>query len=428
LEETNVIISIIGLINKDIATFVNNNPWTTTIVSVVTAGLMGTGIFSFKRRICEPDKRKEQYFTDTKLLSPPMERPAYSDRMAYVLAEMSDLAYYEFEGPGGLINDTVENALKLKLNNAKDIRDFLDKFSQKLIGSRDLGLDFFKQLLKNSHFELLETINIGETQGFACKRIAPKEPSYVVIAFRGTEKKISDWLTDLKAKPAQKYSAKVHTGFLEAFTVNTDQQNRIVEDIVRGIKDSPKAKDENGSSLPLFITGHSLGGALALMATRLLADDITGACYTYGAPRIADYDFFKDLKTPVYRIVNSSDVVPRVPPGAGMILLIQLARSLSWVTGFVPMVSSMFKWVENKLDKLNGYRHCGDLRYLTDVAAGRFQDVRLLSNPPAIDRAIWMWKHMAASLFIPVKQHSMTIYRKKLQFIANSRNRTVEPE
>jgi hypothetical protein len=424
MADTNVIISLIGLIDADLATAVQNNPWTSAIVSGVVAGVSGTGIFSFKRRTKEPDVCKGQYFTDTKLLTPPMERPAYSDRMAYVLAEMSDLAYYEFEGPGGLINDAVENALKLKLDKAKDIRDFLDNFSLKLIGHRDLSLDFLKELLKKSHFELLETINVGETQGFACKRIAPQEPSYVVIAFRGTEKKISDWLTDLKAKPAEKYGAKVHTGFLEAFTVNTDQQNRTVEDIVREIKDSPKVKDRNGNTLPLFITGHSLGGALALMATRLQAYDITGACYTYGAPRIADYDFFKDLKTPVYRVVNSSDVVPRVPPGAGMILLIHLVRSLSWVTGFVPMVSSMFKWLENKLDKLNGYRHCGDLRYLTDVATGRFQDVRLLSNPPAIDRAIWMWKHLAASLFIPVKHHSMTIYRKKLQFIANSRNKS----
>ncbi|WP_455220615.1 lipase family protein [Kaarinaea lacus] len=426
MEETNIVNTVLGFINKDLLATISNNPWTSAIVSAVTAGLVGTGVFSFKRRIVETDESKEQYFADSKLLAPPIERPAYSDRMAYVLAEMSDLAYYNFEGPGGLINDAVENALKLKLDNAADIRSFLDSFSLKLIGTRDLSLDFFKDLLSKSSFELLDIIDVGETQGFACKRVALNEPSYVVIAFRGTEKKLSDWLTDLNAKPTEVDGAKVHTGFLEAFTVNTDKQNRTVKDIVDGIMSSPKAKDKRGNPLPLFITGHSLGGALALMATRLLADDSNGACYTYGAPRIGDYEYFKDLKTPVYRIVNSSDVVPRVPPGAGMILLIYLARSLSWLTGFIPMLSSMFKWIETKLDKLNGYRHCGDLRYLTDVAAGRFQDVRLLSNPPAIDRAIWMWKHMAVSLFIPVKQHSMAIYRKKLQFIASNRNKTVK--
>ena len=41
-------------------------------------------------------------------------------------------------------------------------------------------------------------------------------------------------------------------------------------------------------------------------------------------------------------------------------------------------------------DKLNGYRHFGDLRYLTDVTEGRSHDVRLLSSSPAIDRMLWM--------------------------------------
>lgn len=425
MEESNVVISLIELLNKDLAAVVNNNPWISSLVSLATAGVAGTGIFSFKRRILEPDKCREEYFADSKLLSPPMARPAYSDRMAYVLAEMSDLAYYEFEGPGGLINDTVENALKLKLDNTKEIREFLDKFSQELMGTRDLSLDFFKELLMKSGFELLETINVAETQGFACKRVAPNEPPYVIIAFRGTEKKISDWLTDANAMPTEVNGTKVHTGFLQAFTAETDQDNRTVKDVVTGIMSSEAAQDQNGNSLPLFITGHSLGGALALMATKLLAADVNGACYTYGAPRIADYEYFKGLKTPVYRIVNSSDMVPRVPPGAGMILLIHLVKGLSWLASLFPMLSSLFKWLEDKLDKLNGYRHCGDLRYLTDVAAGRFKDVRLLSNPPAIDRAIWMWNHMAASLFIPLKQHSMSIYRKKLQYIANNRNKTV---
>ena len=61
-----------------------------------------------------------------------MERPAYSDRMAYVLSEMSDLAYYEFEGKGGLVNDAVKNALLLNLTQETDIRSFLEKFSTDL--------------------------------------------------------------------------------------------------------------------------------------------------------------------------------------------------------------------------------------------------------------------------------------------------------
>ena len=74
------------------------------------------------------------------------------------------------------------------------------------------------------------------------------------------------------------------------------------------------------------------------------------------------------------------------------------------------------------MDKLNGYRHFGDLRYLTDVAEGRFHEVKLLRNPPAIDRIIWFGKHVAKSLLIPLKCHSMAGYRKKLTYVANARN------
>ena len=72
-------------------------------------------------------------------------------------------------------------------------------------------------------------------------------------------------------------------------------------------------------------------------------------------------------------------------------------------------------------DKLNGYRHIGDLRYLTDVAAGRFSTVRLLSNPPMIDRVMWAWRRIGGSLGAPVKDHGMEIYCRKLSEIARTR-------
>ena len=92
--------------------------------------------------------------------------------------------------------------------------------------------------------------------------------------------------------------ARCHTGFLEAFTKNVDAEGRTVEEVVREILDRPEARDEQGAHLPLFITGHSLGGALALLATRLIAPDVTGACYTFGAPRIGNDELFPFIKTP----------------------------------------------------------------------------------------------------------------------------------
>ena len=371
--------------------------------AVVAAATVGTAIFAYIRRPKSSPTEAGPYFTEAALLSPPLTRPAYSDRMAYVLAEMSDLAYYQFEGQRGFVDDAVENAMSLDLTDDTNVREFLEKFSTELMSGRRLQLGSMKKVLSNSGFSLLDVIDINETQGFACKRTP--------LSRR----------TDARCVPTVEGKSKVHSGFLDAFAVKEDADGKTVKDAVEDILARDEAKDENGEPLPLFITGHSLGGALALLATKLVAPDVNGACYTFGAPRVGNYECFRFLKTPVYRIVNSSDIVPRVPPGAGMMGLVLLVQGVSWLTRFASPVSSAFDKLEEFLDKLNGYRHFGDLRYLSDVAEGRFDTVRLLSNPPAIDRVVWMWKRVAKSFFVPVKSHGMSIYRKKLLHIANAR-------
>ena len=358
------------------------------------------------------------YFTDRTLLLPSPPRPAYSDRLAYVLAEMSDLAYYRFEGSGGMVDDAVESAFAFDLTQDTDLRVFLDRFATEVMSGRRVSRTFLEKVLGAAGFALLDVIDVVETQGFVCKRDVEGEPPYAVLAFRGTEKKVSDWLTDARCVPAVQGEARVHTG---AFAATTDATGRTAKEVVEDILVRPDARDDAGQPLPLFITGHSLGGALALLATRLVAPDVNGACYTFGAPRVGNYEYFRFVKTPVYRVVNSADVVPRVPPGAFMTALCGLARALSWLVGFIPGAASLFDRVETFLDSLHGYRHYGDLRYLSDVAEGRFEDVRMLSNPPAADRVMWAFRRMATSLAVPLKSHNMHIYRRKLWHVANDR-------
>lgn len=93
---------------------------------------------------------------------------------------------------------------------------------------------------------------------------------------------------------------------------------------------SPKAK--------IYITGHSLGGALALLAGRVLANagrsiasnnnpaserqySANLAICTFAAPRVGDNAFksvFNDIN--VFRYVNTEDVVPTVPPATSRLL------------------------------------------------------------------------------------------------------------
>ena len=265
-------------------------------LAIAVAGAAGTAIFSFLRRPKSSPTETGPYFTEDPLLAPPLTRPAYSDRMAYVLAEMSDLAYYQFEGQRGFVDDAVENALLLDLTDGTNVRDFLEAFTTQLMSGRRLQLESMRKALSNSGFLLMDVINIGETQGFVCKRVADNDPPYLVLAFRGTEKKISDWLTDARCIPTVAGKTKVHSGFLEAFTTKTNSDGITVQEAVEAILAKEEAKDGNGDPIPLFITGHSFGGALALLATKLIAPDVNGACYTFGAPRVGNYEYFRRIR------------------------------------------------------------------------------------------------------------------------------------
>ena len=408
-------------------TLICDNPFTSTFLALLVSLIGGSSIFSFLRRPKKVSQGAVKYLADDKLLKPLIKRPAYSDRMAYVLAELSALAYLEFESSGEVIRrDAAKNLAGIASLGEKEIGKWLETFANDLLIKGVDSEEFLRKHLEGSDFKLLGTINVAETQGFVCKRIAKNEVPYVVVAYRGTEKKISDWLTDAKALPwvdVNNKKVKVHRGFREALMVETDSEGKTALQLVKDILDDQEAKDANNDPLPLFITGHSLGGALALLTTKEIAPDINGACYTYGAPRVASYEYFADIKTPLFRVVNSVDIVPRVPPGALMTLFDKIVQALSWVSGFMPAVSNFFDKLKNWTDKLKDYRHHGDQRYLTDIKSGRFDTVQLLSNPPAIDRLMWMGQHLQMTLLAPAKSHGMEIYREKLRYLADKRNR-----
>ena len=73
------------------------------------------------------------------------------------------------------------------------------------------------------------------------------------------------------------------------------------------------------STLGFYITGHSLGGALAQIASAALSRDNLAACYTFGSPRVGTAGFDEQVKCPHYRVINncpgsSTNVLPRLSP------------------------------------------------------------------------------------------------------------------
>jgi len=123
-----------------------------------------------------------------------------------------------------------------------------------------------------------------------------------VVAFAGTDPlKISDWITDFTPRLS---AGNLHTGFGDALETVW-----------------PRIRDALARPGTLFFTGHSLGGALAIIAAerakRELNVQATGV-YTYGSPRPGGAAFFdaygEDLANVTFRFVNGTDLVATVPP------------------------------------------------------------------------------------------------------------------
>jgi hypothetical protein len=65
----------------------------------------------------------------------------------------------------------------------------------------------------------------------------------------------------------------------------------------------------------LYVTGHSLGGALASLAQWRLTNQGRNvqACITFGEPRVGDAAWASANQLPHCRVVHDCDPVPRVP-------------------------------------------------------------------------------------------------------------------
>lgn len=344
------------------------------------------------------------FFDDSDLVRPPLKRAAYSDRTAWLMAEMSRLAYHQFEGGRTL----AELALELSRADGPDqIKHILEGFITEVAASETSGRQYLIDQLAIANFQLVNVYNAKETQGFLARlEGGDASEAMLVLAFRGTEKKLADIRTDLKgALGPVATNQKAHTGFYEAFGYVKD---KIAADL---------AKDEN-KDLPLYITGHSLGGALATLATRFLASDSVGACYTFGGPRVGNAALASSIKTPIYRVVNASDGVARVPPEFLPDLLISILKMIPLPT----------RYLEDMLDRFKGYVHFGDMRFLTHVDAKLGTDglpydgLQLISNPSMWARIFWIRQRIIATWGKSVvDDHNMGSYCQKLLAYAKRR-------
>ena len=185
-------------------------------------------------------------------------------------------------------------------------------------------------------------------------------PEGVVVAFRGTLplvfqgpdspqhrsdllRALVDWLNSADGFQitVPGIPGKVHKGFADALLDLWEP--------ITGVLPPPSPGQR------LFVTGHSKGGSVAMLAASRLRTLLPGiaasdlAVFTFAAPRVGDADFASGYHAQVlqtWRFANRDDIVPHLPPD----------MTLLRIFGLIP--GSPF------LNALAAYKDTGDTQFI----------------------------------------------------------------
>lgn len=240
------------------------------------------------------------------------------------------------------------------------------------------------------------------------------EGAALVLAFRGTEPlELSDFQSDFDAVPEAGDWGSLHPGFLLALGLdpNLDPYHQTLTtytaltaeaaaaEVIAGRAATPYEVLRNqinsymtdNPTAKLYVTGHSLGGALAVVFMGALLHDTSkqaaaakariGALYTFGQPRVGDYEFLCHLSVsllePAAGSSSSSSADGTAAASAGGSSSSKLrglwggaGRQQEETAG--PSLTSRYIRVVNTYDIVphipptlcNLYQHGGDLLYL----------------------------------------------------------------
>ncbi|KAI8472865.1 MAG: Alpha/Beta hydrolase protein [Monoraphidium minutum] len=155
-------------------------------------------------------------------------------------------------------------------------------------------------------------------EGQEAHALVAATPRAVFVAFRGTST-TEGWGTNVKVTPYRIASGhggrvlQVHSGFLTSFTSIYAGVALEVAKALEHVVDAP-------ASARVYVVGHSLGGAHALLTALALSDNgaTVGGVWAFAAPKVGNQDFvdeymrrFGDV---TFRYVHGLDVVPTLPP------------------------------------------------------------------------------------------------------------------
>ena len=146
-----------------------------------------------------------------------------------------------------------------------------------------------------------------------------KNDDNIYVVFRGT-KTIVEWIDDAMF-------AQVPYTFVDDGGMTEQGFTNIYGTIHDSIVNAVNNLSSTGTFSNLFITGHSLGAALAILAVPELTENTSfknPIMYNFAGPRVGNIHFVNELYNPLnitsWRVVNTNDVVPTLPPTTVIII------------------------------------------------------------------------------------------------------------
>lgn len=171
-----------------------------------------------------------------------------------------------------------------------------------------------------NHLAKLQNLKLGISQKVSSIKVLNEKDNQGVsfflndslyVVFRGTETdEFADIKKDLKFFPkkttTQKATVRIHEGFSDSF------------DEIKLTKFYLNLLDEMKVAKRVFVTGHSLGAAIATLLAGELQEEFTDqriSLITFGSPRVGDRRLKRAFKKlPHLRVVNNRDIVTEIPP------------------------------------------------------------------------------------------------------------------
>ncbi|KAH7545193.1 hypothetical protein FEM48_Zijuj01G0067900 [Ziziphus jujuba var. spinosa] len=208
------------------------------------------------------------------------------------------------------------------------------------LGLSNNGYQVTKYIYAMSHIEIpswLERSHLvhdswskhSNWMGFVCvsddhetRRIGRRD---IVVSWRGTVSP-SEWYEDMQRKLepiGSSAEAKVEHGFQSIYTSKSPStrynKSSASEQVMKEVTRLVQFYKDKGEEVSLTITGHSLGGALALLNAYEAAATLPGlpiSVISFGAPRVGNIAFRDELHqmgVRTLRVAVKQDIVHRMP-------------------------------------------------------------------------------------------------------------------